>query len=99
MTIRSQAKVGTDKPAGYAKRLSSHLGASAQRPKNPMASGSPWPPTAAWAPGLLVNEPDVLALHAEAENAEVLDRVQDVIGRHLERFGQRDELKVNWTND
>jgi uncharacterized protein len=26
-----------------------------------------------------------------------LARVQDVLGRHLERFGQRNELAVTWT--
>ena len=28
-----------------------------------------------------------------------LDRFEDVIGRHLVRFGKRDELVVQWTRD
>jgi hypothetical protein len=41
----------------------------------------------------------VLVLRAEAPDRATLDRVQDVLGRHLERFGQRNELTVAWTTD
>jgi hypothetical protein len=41
----------------------------------------------------------VLTLLAEAPDGETLARVQDVLGRHLERFGQRNELTVVWTTD
>ena len=30
------------------------------------------------------------------EVAETLDRVKDVTGRHLERFGEKDGLVVTW---
>ncbi len=30
------------------------------------------------------------------EDAETLDRVKDVTGRHLERFGEKDGLAVTW---
>jgi uncharacterized protein len=33
---------------------------------------------------------------AEAEDSETLDRVKDVAGRHLERFGEKDGLVVIW---
>jgi hypothetical protein len=39
----------------------------------------------------------VLTLHASGPDTEALDRVQDVLGRHLERFGVRQELTVVWT--
>ncbi|MGI8310493.1 DUF2218 domain-containing protein [Saccharopolyspora hattusasensis] len=99
MTIRSQARVGTGKPARYAKQLSSHLGRRCVVSEEPDGIRITLPAGSGVGSCLLVNESDVLALGAEAKNAEVLDRVQDVLGRHLERFGQRDELKVNWTND
>ena len=41
----------------------------------------------------------VLTLLAEGPDAESLARVQDVLGRHLERFGQRNELTVSWVTD
>ena len=39
----------------------------------------------------------VRTLVAEAPDAETLGRVQHVLGSHLERFGQRNELTVSWT--
>ncbi|MBB5153161.1 DUF2218 domain-containing protein [Saccharopolyspora phatthalungensis] len=97
--IRSQATVGTDKPARYAKQLSSHLGRRCSVTEEADGIRIALPADGGGGSCLLVNEPDALALHAEADSAELLDRVQDVIGRHLERFGQRDGLKVDWMND
>jgi len=39
---------------------------------------------------------DALVMRADAEDAETLDRVKDVTGRHLERFGEKDGLVVTW---
>jgi hypothetical protein len=33
---------------------------------------------------------------AAAEEEQTLDRVKDVTGRHLERFGENDGLVVTW---
>lgn len=41
--------------------------------------------------------PEILALVAEAADPAALAQVQDVIGRHLERFAFRDGLTVSWT--
>ena len=41
---------------------------------------------------------DTLGPRAEAL-VECVERVQDVLGRHLERFGQRNELVVSWAVD
>jgi uncharacterized protein len=97
--VRSQAKVSTDKPARYGKQLSSHLGRRCTVTEESDGIRIALPSDSGSGSCLLVNESDALALHAEAESAELLGVVQDVIGRHLERFGQRDELKVNWVND
>lgn len=35
----------------------------------------------------------MLALDADADN---LNRLEDVLGRHLVRFGAKDELAVEW---
>ena len=40
---------------------------------------------------------EILALVAEAADSAALAEVQDVIGRHLERFAFRDGLRVSWT--
>ncbi|SDH27705.1 hypothetical protein SAMN05421505_113112 [Sinosporangium album] len=38
----------------------------------------------------------VLTLKAIADDAENLAVVEDIMGSHLEGFGQRDNLKVVW---
>jgi hypothetical protein len=40
---------------------------------------------------------DRLVLEADAPDEESLTRVQDVLGRHLERFGARRDLTVHWS--
>lgn len=40
--------------------------------------------------------PGALTLRAEADTVENLQRVQDIVGRHLGRFGRRDHLAVHW---
>jgi hypothetical protein len=37
-----------------------------------------------------------LVMRAAAANAEALARVQDVLGRHLRKFGARRELVISW---
>jgi hypothetical protein len=37
-----------------------------------------------------------LNLEVSATNAENHERMERVIGSHLERFGRRDELSVTW---
>ena len=41
-------------------------------------------------------EAGALVMRVDAEDAETLDRVKDVTGRHLERFGEKDGLAVTW---
>ena len=41
-------------------------------------------------------QPGVLNMRVSAEDAAALERTQQVIGSHLERFGRRDELSVSW---
>jgi uncharacterized protein len=44
----------------------------------------------------LTVEPDALVMIAMADDSETLDRVKDVTGRHLERFGEKDGLVITW---
>src|SRR5689334_16048656 len=39
---------------------------------------------------------DALVLHVSAADAETLAQMEDVVARHLVRFGFRDELVVTW---
>ena len=90
--LTSRADVPTGDPARYAKQLVAHLGRRVEFTTEGALS------SARFGQGtgrVLVGE-GVLTLLAEAPDAEALARVQDVLGRHLERFGQRNELVVTW---
>ena len=93
--LSARADVSTDSPARYAKQLVSHLGRRVEWTTEGEVS------TAAIGGGIGTVEvgEGLLTLRAEAPDHESLDRVQDVLGRHLERFGQRNELSVRWTTE
>jgi uncharacterized protein len=94
-TLTARADVRTDAPERYAKQLVSHLGRKTEFTTEGATSTAPL----AGGTGAIQVGDGVLTLLAEAPDAETLDRVQDVLGRHLERFGQRNELTVVWTVD
>jgi hypothetical protein len=88
----STAAVATDAAARYAGQLASHLGR-----KVPVAdTGDGLRLTFDVGTGHLRAEPARLVLTATAADDEALARVEDVLGRHLERFGQRNALTVTW---
>jgi len=94
MTARSEALVATDRPARYGKQLVAHLG---------RRNGGEWSESdqSGWidfASGRaqLSCAPDGLRLSVEGDQDD-LDRLEDVVGRHLARFGTRDELHVRWS--
>jgi len=86
------ARVETESPERYAKQLCEHLG---RRSKSTFADGDG---TIELTAGVvrLHSEPGVLVLEAEAGNDADLAVVTEVAGRHLERFGRRNELQVAW---
>jgi hypothetical protein len=94
-TLTSRADVLTDAPERYAKQLVSHLGRKTRFTTEGAASTAP----IAGGTGVIEVGDGVLTLLAEAPDGDTLNRVQDVLGRHLERFGQRNELTVVWTAD
>lgn len=93
-TPTSTASVATERPQRYGKQLVSHL--------TKRATGS-------WDEGAATGFLDFERAHADlsctptsleltlACAPEDLDRMEDVLGRHLVRFGARDELAVRWT--
>ena len=91
---RSEAVVATDRPARYGKQLVAHLG---------RRNGGEWSDddqrgfvVLAAGRAEIGSAPD--GLHLSVEGApEELERMEDVVGRHLVRFGTRDELHVRWT--
>jgi hypothetical protein len=92
VTLTSRADVSTDAPARYAKQLVSHLG----RKLTWSTEGDTSSADIGTGTGTVQVGEGVLTLLAAAPDEEGLDRVEDVLGRHLERFGQRNELAVTW---
>jgi hypothetical protein len=91
--LSSRADVATDAPERYAKQLVAHLGRRTEwTTEGPVSTA-----TIAGGTGVIEVGEGVLTMLAEASDTETLDRVKDVLGRHLERFGQRNELTVVWT--
>lgn len=88
----SVAVVATTAPARYAKQLASHLGRRSVVEDLP--DGHRIRLTVGAADVQV--RPDHLLLTATADDDDALAVVQDVVGRHLERFGQRAELVVTW---
>ena len=89
----SVGRVVTETPERYAKQLCDHLG---RRSVVEFADGNGRIVLTA---GVLVlrSEPGLLTLSAEAKTDDDLAAVQDVAARHLERFGRRTELQVEWS--
>jgi len=92
-SLGARADVATDAPARYAKQLVSHLGRRVEwTTEGPVSTAA-----IAGGTGIVEVGDGVLVLRARADDADALERVQDVLGRHLERFGQRNELVVSWS--
>ena len=92
----SVAVVDTDTPARYAKQLLSHLGrkvAVEPYPERPEPAGRL---VFAYGTGDVLPGTAALELRATAGDDESLAHVQDVLARHLVRFGARQELVVTW---
>jgi uncharacterized protein len=93
MTVTSTARVVTDRGERYRKQLASHFGNKIEVTKSPAGT------VLAWGFGgttTLTVESGALVMLAAADDTETLDRVKDVTGRHLERFGEKDGLIVTW---
>jgi len=94
MTVTSLALVPTDRPARYGKQLASHLGRrSVSTWDDETASG-----TITFDNGLLAmaSAAGGLSLTLETDGGSV-ETLEGVVGRHLVRFGSRDELVVEWS--
>lgn len=93
--LRATALVATDAGARYAKQLLAHIGRKVTvEPVEGVPDGGRL--RFAYGTGTVLPVPEGLQLVAEAPDADSLARVQDVLGRHLERFGARRELVVHW---
>ncbi|GAB2735297.1 DUF2218 domain-containing protein [Streptomyces bullii] len=108
--LLSEARVETDRPGRYLAQLGRHLSAKgrhlahrAHHPTGPRPeqirldwSTTHGVLTLPWGRCTLHAAPDALVLRAEAEDAQGMRRLQDLMTSHLERFGRREGLRVRW---
>ena len=93
MTI-SQATVTTTNASRYLQQLCKHWSHKFQVEFTP-SNG-----TIVFTDGRVVTlkaEPDTLLLHAEAEDAEALQRLEQVVEEHIVRFAFRETLVFAWS--
>jgi uncharacterized protein len=93
MTVTSTSRVATDRGERYRKQLASHFGSKIEVAESPEGTVLQW---GFGGTTTLTVEDGALVLLAAADDEPTLDRVKDVTGRHLERFGERDGLVVTW---
>jgi hypothetical protein len=94
--VTTRAAVLTSRSARYGKQLVSHLSRRSEGEWSEAGTG--W---VAFGAGRLTLTTDEAALHLNlvADDPQDLARLEDVVGRHLVRFGTRDELRVTWERE
>lgn len=96
-TVATHADVVTDRPERYGKQLVSHLGRR-HGGEWEARKGSGWIDLATGRASVTVAD-GALLLRITAETNDELTRLEDVVERHLVRFGERDELSVAWQRE
>ena len=96
--LRSTAVVATDAPERYSKQLLAHLGRkdTVETVRDESHGGRLM---FSYGTGTVRPEDNRLILEATAPDADSLAHVEDVLGRHLERFGAKRELVVIWERE
>jgi hypothetical protein len=92
MTVHDHAVVATGTPERYAKQLATHLGRKLEVTEEAAGTRIAFPDGDC----LMTCSPGELRLDATGADDAALDKVRDVVGRHLERFGARGDLVVAW---
>jgi uncharacterized protein len=92
-TLYSQATVATEKPVPYMRQLCKHFG---HKIDAAFDDDSGYINFEVGRCDLRAGDGE-LYLTVTAENEENRERLRNVVGSHLERFGKRDELSVSWS--
>jgi hypothetical protein len=92
--VTSIATVSTERAARYGKQLVSHMGRMAVGTWDE-TTGSGTLAMGEAAHMSLTSSPSALLIELRSPN-DTIATFEDVVARHLERFGDRDELKVVW---
>jgi hypothetical protein len=96
--MRSEARVPTPRGERYAKQLCSHAARMTPRAEwNPPRGAIEFPD--AMGTCRMTAEPDQLVLSVEAKDSASLARLQQIVSDNIERFANREGLKVEWLQD
>lgn len=94
MTMTTQARVSTLHGSRYLQQLCKHWAHKLEVDFTP-AHGTVKLPDGALA--TMTAQPDALAVHISAPDAEILERMKGVVARHLDRFAFREApLAFDW---
>jgi hypothetical protein len=100
MTPTRTALVATDAPGRWAKQLASHLGRPGRMAVEETDRGARLSMVFDGVEASCLMDTatatDVLGLHVSAGDDAALDRMAQVVGSHLERFGAKAGLTVDW---
>jgi hypothetical protein len=88
----ARAHVTTEKPVAYMRQLCKHFGHKLTASFDDRTGQIAFD----YGDCQLVAGEDQLTIVVTAEDEPGLERLRDVVGRHLERFGRRDGLAVEW---
>jgi hypothetical protein len=91
----ARADVVIDNPERWAKQLVAHLGHRLETATEPAGDRLVFDTGSC----LVSPRGDRLLLVARADDDAGLQRIQEVVGGHLERFAQKLELSVRWQPD
>ena len=91
-TLTSQADVATAKPVPYMRQLCKHFGHKADAAFDEDSGYIQFE----FGRCELRADEGTLHLTVSADTDENRERLRNVVGSHLERFGTRDELSVAW---
>ncbi len=94
--LKARAVIVTDASNRYAKQLLAHLGHKVTVEPIPEVPEPAGQLIFSYGIGTVVPMADQLVLGALAADPESLAHVQDVLQRHLVKFGARRELMVSW---
>jgi hypothetical protein len=92
----SSARVETEQPERYIKQIVSHLSHKLRTRLDEGGVGVVELDDGGAC--VLTPQQGLLVLQASAPDATALAHACDVVGRHLERFGGREGLRVTWTS-
>ena len=94
--VTSSASVDTDRPGRYGKQLAAHLSRRSTTEWDEPA-GTGWIQFTGGRATLTAGD-GALDLQLSATDPDHLAVLEGVVGRHLVRFGTRDELVVRWVH-